>query len=420
MARGGVAVDSRLVAAVAARARGERFNVSAVCRDLGVSPKTFYKYLDRFGADGVDGFFPRSRAPKSSPTLTSAAVEDAVVLARKELDDRGECGDNGPVSIRWRLQDQGMDPVPSRATIARVLLRRGLVVPAPRKRPNASRGRRFEMKSPNDMWHLDGFDYRLGDGTTVAVLQIGDDCSRLDLADLAAVSENGADAWTVTQTAIGRYGLPRRVLTDNGSAFNGHRRGFTTALENRLRALGVTPISTSNAHPQGNGKNERGHSTLQRWLQRQPQADDLDQLQSLLDVYRAWYNNRRHQSLGGLSPQQRWDLADKTRPDGTPIPPPPMITRHTVSPRGAIGVDGVEIALAKRHAGKTATAFRTGDHTVIFIANHNVRTLVIDRTHHYQPSGIKPHGRPRSLRPAPAPGTGVTVQRPQRSEDERP
>jgi transposase InsO family protein/transposase-like protein len=420
MARDGVAVDSKVAAAVAARTRGERFNVSAVCRDLGISPKTFYKYLGRFRADGIEGFFPRSRAPKSSPTLTSAAVEDAVVLARKELDDRGECGDNGPVSIRWRLQDQAMDPVPSRATIARILLRRGLVVPAPRKRPNSSKLHRFEMRSPNDMWHLDGFDYRLSDATTVTVLQIGDDCSRLDLADLAAVSENSADVWTLMQTAIGRYGLPRRVLTDNGSAFNGHRRGFTAALETRLRALGVAPISTSTNHPQANGKNERAHLTLQRWLQRQPQAENLPQLQSLLTIYRPWYNNRRHQGLGGLTPQQRWDLADQTRPDGTPIPPPPMITHHTVSPRGAIGVDGHEIGLAKRYAGKTATVFRTGDHTVVFIANHNIRTLLIDRTRHYQPSGIKPTGRPRPLPTAPAPRTAVQEQRPQRSKNERP
>jgi Integrase core domain/leucine-zipper of insertion element IS481 len=384
--------------------------VSAVCRELGVSPKTFYKYLGRFRADGLEGFFPRSRAPKSSPTLTSGAVEDAIVLARKELDDRGECGDNGPISIRWRLQDQGIHPVPSRATIARVLSRRGLVVASPRKRPTSSRSRRFEMKSPNDMWHLDGFDYRLSTGATVTVVQIGDDCSRLDLADLAAPSENAADVWTLTQTAIGRYGLPRRVLTDNGSAVNGHRRGFTTALENRLRALGVTPISTSNSHPQTNGKNERGHSTLQRWLHRQPQADDLPQLQSLLNTYRPWYNNRRHQSLRGLTPQQRWDLAERTHPNGTPIPPPPMITRPTVSPRGAIGVDGVEIGLAKRHAGTTATVFRTGDHTVIFIANTHIRTLTIDRARHYQPNRIKPTGRPRSQPPAPAPGTGVNMQ----------
>ena len=396
MTRDGVAVDAKLAAAVAAKARGESFNVTGLCRELGISPKTFYKYLDRFRVEGVEGFFPRSRAPKSSPSLTEAAVEDEILRVRKELDGRGECGDNGPLSIRWRLQDQGMRSAPSRATIARVLQRRGLVVPQPQKRPNSSKHRRFEMKSPNEMWHMDSFGYTLvGGAGSGQVIQLGDDCSRLDLADRAAVSENSTDVCATTQTAIGRYGLPQRMLTDNGSAFNGHRQGFTSQLESMLLSLGVTPISTSNGHPQTNGKNERGHSTLQRWLARQPQAATLAELQTLLDVYRPWYNNRRHQALDGLTPQQRWDLADQVRHDGTPIPPPPMITRHTVSPRGSIGVDAVEIALAKRWAGRQAVCFRSGDHAVIFIGAVNVRTLDIDRTVDYQPSGISPTGRPK-------------------------
>ncbi len=115
----------------------------------------------------------------------------------------------------------------------------------------------------------------------------------------------------------------------------------------------------------------------------------------LLDLYRLWYNQRRHQALGGLSPQQRWDLADRTRPDRTPIPAPPVITRPTVSPRGAVGVDQHEIGLAKRWAGQQALVFRSGDHVTVFIGTENLRTLDLDRTRRYQPSGIKPSGAPR-------------------------
>jgi hypothetical protein len=244
------------------------------------------------------------------------------------------------------------------------------------------------------MWQMDSFDYLLASGLTVAVIQIEDDYSRLDLADRAAVSENAADVWTAVQTAIASYGLPRLMLTDNASAFNGHRRGFTTDLEARLRALGVTPISSTPRHPQTCGKNERGHETAQKWLAKRPPAAHLPQLQSLLDAYREYYNNRRHQGIGGLTPQQRWDLRDKIQPDGTPIAPPPLITRPTVSPRGAVGVDGHEIAVGKRHAGAAATVFRTGDHVTIFIGAIHIRTLNIDRRHRYQPSGITPTGRP--------------------------
>jgi transposase len=390
MARDGVPVDSRLAAAVAARSRGQAVNVSVVCGELEVSRKTFYKYLDRFRREGVDGFFPRSRAPLSRPSLTSARVEDAIVSARKDLDDQG--ADIGAISIRWRLQDQGLNPVPSRPTVHRVLVRRGLVVPQPKKRPKAST-RRFTAPFPNAMWQLDSFDYCLADGTKVVIIQVEDDCSRLDLADRAAVSENGADVWQVFQTAAGRHGLPRVMLTDNGAALNGHRRGYTTLLEVRLRALGVKPVSSSIAHPQTCGKNERGHKTLRRWLRRRAPAADLVELQALLEVYRAWYNQRRHQGLDGLTPQQRFDLADRARPDGTPIPPPPVITRPTVSPRGSIRVDGHEVGLSRRHAGHQTVVFRTGDHVTVFIADHEIRTLKLDRTRRYQPAG-NPAGQP--------------------------
>jgi transposase InsO family protein len=392
MTRDGVAMDSRLAAAVAAKARGVPMNVAAECFVLGVSRQTFYKYLARFTAEGVDGFFPRSRAPLTSPSLTSAAVEEAIVRARKTLHDEG--ADNGAISVRWRLERDGIAPLPSRATVHRVLLRRGQVVAQPRKKPNAAKVHRFEAPFPNAMWQMDSFDYWLANRSKVVVFQVEDDCSRLDLEDLAAVSENGDDAWVVVQTAIGRYGPPRTFLTDNASALNGHRRGFSTALETRLRALGVIPISTSHAHPQTNGKNERGHKTLKKWLKQRPPAADLAELQALLDTYRIWYNqHRRHQALGGLTPQQRFDLADRARPDGTPIPEPPAITYPTVSPRGAIGVGGHEIGLAKRWAGKQTVVFRTGDHVTVFIGAIHIRTLDIDRSRHYQPSG-NPRGTP--------------------------
>ena len=376
-------MDSRLAAAVAAKARGERLNVAAVCRDLEVAPKTFYKCLKRFAAEGVDGFFPRSRRPLTNPRATPAAVEESIVRARKELEDDGDY--NGAISIGWRLEDAGMSP-PARATIHRVLVRRGQVVPAPRKRPRAANYRRFEAPRPNAMWQLDGFDHRLADGRTVVVLQLIDDHSRLALATRAAPSENGRDAWAVFETAAARWGLPRVLLTDNGSAFNGHRRGYTTELESKVRALGVTPVSSAVGHPQTCGKDERDHATLQRWLAKRDPAEDLAQLQAQLDVFDARFNNRRHQGIGGLTPRQRWDLADKVRADGRPIPPPPEITRRTVSPRGGIGVDGHEIGLGRRHRGAQATVFRTGDSVTVFIGSEHIRSLDLDRSRRYQPA----------------------------------
>lgn len=396
MTRDGVAVDSRLVAAVALRARGEPMNVAAACRELGVSRQTFYKYLDRFHREGVEGFFPRSRVPARFPGMLAAEVGDWVERVRKELDAEG--ADVGPWSILDRLEAEGVVPLPSRTTIARILRRRGLSVGQPRKRPKTTSTRRFEASAVNDMWQADGhqYRYRLADGSVAVIIGFLDDHSRLDLAERAAASENGLDAVAAFDAAVAGYGLPARLLTDNGSAFNGHRRGFTAALEGRAAALGVHPISSSVCHPQTCGKKERHHATLDRWLARQPRAGTLQELQVLLDAFRPWYNNRRHQGIGRLTPQQRHELADRTRPDGSPIPLPPVVSWPTVSPRGAIGVDGHEIGLAKRWAGRQTTVFRSDDHVVVFIGAVHIRTLILDRSRNYQPTGINARtGRPR-------------------------
>ncbi len=93
---------------VAKVARGEKVNVSAECAALGYSTKTFYKYVARFQEEGVAGLYPRSRRPLTSPTRTDAVVEDAVVRARKELDDAG--WDAGAEQIAFYLADRLDDP----------------------------------------------------------------------------------------------------------------------------------------------------------------------------------------------------------------------------------------------------------------------------------------------------------------------
>jgi hypothetical protein len=384
MGRDGVSVDAVVVAAVVAKARGERVNVAEVCRERGLSRNSFYKYLERFESVGLEGFFPRSRRPHRSPRLTLAVVEDEVVRLRKVLAEGG--WDCGAQSI-WYALDSACDrmaAVPSRATIHRILVRRGMVVPQPRKRPRAV-PRRFVRSRANELWQLDGWQCALSDGTVVVVLSVVDDHSRLDLVDHAAVSENAADAWTAVTIAITRYGPPAELVSDNGTAFNGRRRGYTTALETNLRALGVRPFPSSVAHPQTCGKNERSHATAQQWLAARPPAATLTELQALLDHYRAGYNNRRHQGLNGLTPQQAFDLAEKTGPAGQPLTAPPIVSNSKVSPRGAIGVDNTEIGLGRRYAGITVTVFRTGDHVTVFHGNQHIRDLTIDRTRHFQP-----------------------------------
>ena len=159
-------------------------------------------------------------------------------------------------------------------------------------------------------------------------------------------SENGQDVWATFCRAVQRYGLPAAVLTDNGTAFSGHRRGWEAKFEARLAALAVRTLTSQVAHPQTCGKVERAHQRVRKWLDRRSPATSLEGLQALLDEYREAFNNRGNQVLDGLSPNQRFDLGPIAAPDGV-LDPVTTITSHTVSATGSIGLQTYLIGLGR-------------------------------------------------------------------------
>ncbi|GAF51526.1 MULTISPECIES: IS481 family transposase [Rhodococcus] len=368
-----------IVATVSAVAGGARVNVSRLCREQGISRNTFYVLVGRFRTEGAAAFTTRSTRPHHSPTRTGPEVCEAIVRARKELDDEGF--DNGPISIVWRLEAQGLDPTPSRSTVYRVLRECGQIVPQPRKKPRSRRS--FEYSAPNGCWQIDGLEHYLADGTVVCILQILDDHSRLDVCSYAARAETSADAWAALQRAMDGHGVPVHLLSDNGLAFSGKRRGGMSEVERNLAALGTVTIASSVRHPQTCGKNERAHQTLRKWLAKQPPAATLTELQSQLDTYRQLYNNRRHQGIDGMTPNQRWDATHPAQPTPGPAARSGCTTRP-VSTTGVIQFDGLSIILGRRHKNTTATVYWQGDRVVVMIGDTTVRTLTLDRTTRYQ------------------------------------
>lgn len=353
----------------------KKMNVRAECVGVGISRSTFYKYVERFRAEGVEGFFPRSRRPLISPGRLSAAVEDELVRARKELLDDG--WDAGADQIRFRLRAQIVagtcswpvgQPLPSRATINRVLDRRGQLVKVPKRRPRAA-DRRFEADQPNQRWQMDGFEWSLAEGRGVVVLHVIDDCSRLEIALQVARSENAEQVWQTVSIAAGRYGLPAEMLTDNGTAFSGRRRGWTSPLEANLTLLGVDHITCRVGHPQTCGKVERAHQPVQHWLDKHGPYKTVEELQAALDTYRHRFNNERCKThLGGLTPAQRYALGAKAVPTG-PREEPLHVTHGKVAANGTVTIHRTRVGIGRAHAGKTVTLFRRADRVTVFDGN---------------------------------------------------
>lgn len=102
--------------------------------------------------------------------------------------------------------------------------------------------------------------------------------------------------------------------------------GWIGQLTAYAKTLGVEPITGRPGRPTTQGKNERFHQTLFRWLDKQPLASTCAELQAQVDEFDRYYNTQRgHEALAGrITPQQAWDatpVAEAPRPAPQPIDP---------------------------------------------------------------------------------------------------
>jgi transposase InsO family protein len=374
MAQKVTAMDIRVAAAYA----GPIENVSAYCRDHQISRQTFYKYRCRFRDEGLEGLQERSRRPHHSPGQTPAAVEEAVLRKRKQLLEDGR--DHGPQSIVWAFERDGQ-PTPSRSTVWRILTRHGLIVPEPRKRPKSA-AKRFTFSRPNECWQSDWTEWRLADGSPVAIAGTLDDHSRYLTGLLAGPGDATADlVWSVMLAGIAECGIPSMSLSDNGFVYTGRWRGHETSFEANLRSLGTRTINSSPYHPQTCGKIERFWQTLKKWLRARPEPTSLAALNALLEEFRAFYNHeRRHRALRGATPAAAFAATAKAQPADRPLPNPVFVTRKTVSAVGELYVAPYRIRVGKRWSHHVCDAIRDGDHITLFSGTALVRELTADPT----------------------------------------
>ena len=389
----------RVIAAVTAFVAGEPVNVSKVCGEAGVTRKTFYKWAARYRDCGLVGLEERSRRPLSSPARTPGWVEEMVVAVREELALAGL--DHGAITLGWHLEQRQMLAgvrVPSVATIHRILVRRGLVEPQPRKRPKGS-WRRFEAPTPNEWWQIDAMDWVIASGP-VKVFNIVDDHSRVAVRSRAVKEATTVEAWTTFCQGGQQWGLPSAVLSDNGLCFSGKLRGFEVVFEANLRDAGIKPMTGRPFHPQTTGKVERFQQTLKKWLRQQPLARNLSALQRQLDEFCRIYNYERpHQGIGRVTPISRWQAAPGAGPADTPLEHPtfarPAVRTIKVCQEGKVSVGAdLQIQIGAPYIHANATVILDGTYASVYVDDQLVRHLKIDRTRCYQPSG-KPRGRAR-------------------------
>ena len=285
-----------------------------------VSRQWVHALVTRYQLEGPAGVEPRSRAPRTHPGITSAALREEIIRLRRELTADG--ADAGPVTIAWHLAQAGHH-APSTSTIRRILHAEHLIEPTPAKRPRSSY-RRFQANLPNECWQSDITHAHLASGRQAEVLDFLDDHSRYLLHLQAAPAFTGAMVVDAMNTLISTFDAPASTLTDNGLVFTARLaryKGARNGFEKLLQAHRIHQKNGRPGHPQTQGKVERFHQTLHRWLDARPRPDTIDELQSLLDTFRTWYNTARpHRATGRRTPEQAYIALPKATPSTTTEP----------------------------------------------------------------------------------------------------
>lgn len=392
--------------------------VSTFCAEHGISRKSFYALRHRTKTDGPAAVLePRTRRPKTSPSKLTDDVKEQAVAVRAALEASGL--DHGPISVHEKMHAMDLPLVPSTASLARIFREAGVARLEPKKKPRSA-WRRFVYPTPNACWQLDATEYVLSGGRKCVIFQLIDDHSRYAVASHVAAGETVAAAITVVDKAIAAHGVPQRLLTDNGLALNPSRRGVVGQLVAHVGALGVEAITGKPYKPTTQGKNERFHQTLFRYLDKQPLAETLDELQAQVDAFDHIYNTERpHQGLPGrITPLIAWEATPKADPP-RPKPDRPVYARvpsryqrprpqppadlpantcvRTVTTSGTIGLDRVHYKVDVDLAFQQVLVVNTGDTIIITDLHGEVLT------EHTRPApGIRyvGNGRPPGTRPS--------------------
>lgn len=265
-----------------------------------ISRATVEKWLGRYLRSGaqIESLKPAVRADKGESRSIDPETEAGLVTLRREFPQHSLAA---LLSIARQRKIIDTRFHASKQSVYRLFARHGL-----HREPSQTADRRkFEAELPNDLWQSDCMHGPkiIVDGVMrkTYLFAIIDDHSRLIPHAQFYPSENIDCLRDCLLQAFEKRGLPRRLYTDNGSAFRTHQLRYGCA------QLGIALLHSEPGAPEGRGKIERLFRTVRsQFLPLLDEAQSLEQMNSRLC---GWidgeYHARVHTSTGS-TPLERY------------------------------------------------------------------------------------------------------------------
>jgi putative transposase len=379
----------------ASLAQSDRFTITELCEQFGISRKTGYKHLERYAAEGLKGLQERSHRPHRFPQQTEAEVE-ALIVAERRLHRTW-----GPKKLHRILElKHGLESPPARSTIGAILRRHGLSARRQR-RPGAYPALNDELTQPtqpNEVWTVDfkGW-FLLGDGQRCDPLTVCDRYSRYLLACQARPNQQFKGTLRAFRSLMRQAGLPEVIRVDHGSPFASIGLGRLSSLSVWWIEQGIAVEFTRPASPQDNGSHERLHRDLKAECTQPPSAN-LAAQQRRFERWQYSYNHERpHESLAQQYPAEFYQpSARRLNEHDKPLVYPKDHEVKIVSSSGHLAHEGHHYHLGEAFSGKRVGLHRNADgQTELYFANVHLGNLTLNADDPWRPAAF--------IAPAPQP-----------------
>ena len=276
-------------------------NAALTCRHFGIARSCFYKWLKRFNTNGLAGLETRSNRPvHTRKPLVPTNVTDIIRALRKA----------NPEFSKYKLEvilkrDYGYSV--SASTIGRIISRYNLFYTSPIKPKSHPQRRKqiaklrkprgLKIAKPGDLIEVDVKHLPFLDGKKYGFVAIDVVTKQASVYVSTSISSGqGVVAW---KRAVHELGLPKAVLTDNGSENHG---AFAELLASQpLEHYWARPHT-----PKDKPHVERFIGTLEKECFRWGAlASGKQEQQILINEWLVKYHNYRpHQSLNYLTPNE--------------------------------------------------------------------------------------------------------------------
>lgn len=276
-------------------------------RQVIYKPKTLEKWVSLYNRGGFDALMPKERSDKGSTRVLSDTAIERIYQLKKDFPRLNA------TQIHAKLIQEGLVPATVNVCAVQRFIKRNDLKGA--RNLNIRDRKAFEEEAFGRMWQADTcyFPHITEDGKSrrVYAVCIIDDHSRLIVGAELFYNDNAAGFQKVLKDAVSAYGLPSKLLVDNGGPYANEQLSLICG------SLGIALIHTRARDGASKGKQERFWRSCKERLVYGLDMDTIHSLAQFNGIFRDYIRNYNLTFHTGIqcTPFDRYQkTADQTKP----------------------------------------------------------------------------------------------------------